>query len=187
MSRQSPTITVEPLVLFSILDHSLRRQEGQDRVIGTLLGTRSQDGTELEIKASFAVPHNESAEQVEVDMEYHKSMYALHLRANPREVLVGWYATTPDLNAFSALIQNFYSSQGDGTFPYPAVHLTMETDPEAGMSVKTYTSSSVGVTQERMADSCLFVPIPHEIRYSDNDRSGSELSARHFTCITDPA
>lgn len=107
-------------------------------------------------------------------MEYHKSMYALHLRANPQEVLVGWYATTSELNAFSALIQNFYSSQGDGTFPYPAVHLTMETDPEAGMKVQTFTSSSVGITPERIADSCLFVPIPHEIRYADNDRSGSK-------------
>lgn len=173
MSRPSPTITIDPVVLFSILDHSLRRQEGQDRVIGTLLGVRSQDGTELAIRSSFAVPHNESADQVEVDMEYHKSMYALHLRANPREVLVGWYATTSDLNAFSALVQNFYSSQGDGTYPYPAVHMTMETNPEAGMQVKTYTSSVVGVTQERMADSCLFVPIDHEIIYADNNRSGS--------------
>ena len=28
--------------------------------------------------------------QVEVDMEYHKTMLGLHLKANPREVLVGW-------------------------------------------------------------------------------------------------
>lgn len=173
MSRASPTITVDPLVLFSILDHAQRRQAGQERVIGTLLGTRSQDGTELAIKSSFAVPHNESAEQVEVDMEYHKNMYTLHLRANPREVLVGWYATTPDLNAFSALIQNFYSSQGDGTYPYPAIHMTMATDPQAGMKIQTYTSSPVGVTPERIGDSCLFVPIDHEIIYPENNRSGS--------------
>ena len=29
---------VDPLVLFNILDHFQRRNEGQDRVIGTLLG-----------------------------------------------------------------------------------------------------------------------------------------------------
>ena len=62
----------------------------QERVIGTLLGVRSDDGTEVEIRNCFGVGHNESQEQVEVDMEYHKTMLALHLKANPREVLVGW-------------------------------------------------------------------------------------------------
>jgi len=87
----------------------------QERVIGTLLGVRSDDGTEVEIRNCFGVGHNESQEQVcayggvrgrerdtgrllirlaqlqvEVDMEYHKTMLGLHLKANPREVLVGW-------------------------------------------------------------------------------------------------
>src|SRR5271163_3503533 len=29
--------------------------------------------------------------QVEVDMEYHKQLLTLHLRQNPKEVLIGWY------------------------------------------------------------------------------------------------
>ena len=164
-SRQQPQVIIDPVVLLSILDHAQRRQVGQERVIGTLLGTRSPDGLEVEVKSCFAVPHNESADQVEVDMEYHKNMYTLQLRTNPREVLVGWYATTSDLNAFSALIQNFYSSQGDGTFPHPAVHLTMETDLSKGLEARTYTSTSVGVTPERIADSCAFVPVQHEVRH----------------------
>jgi translation initiation factor 3 subunit F len=50
--------------LFSILDHSLRRNMDQQRVIGTLLGVRSDDGTEIEIRNCFGVGHNESQEQV---------------------------------------------------------------------------------------------------------------------------
>ena len=103
-TSQTPlTASIEPVVLFSILDHALRRNVNQKRVIGTMLGIRSDDGTEIEIRNCFAVPHNESSEQVffgyrncaheqvEVDMEYHKQLLTLHLRQNPKEVLVGWY------------------------------------------------------------------------------------------------
>jgi proteasome lid subunit RPN8/RPN11 len=161
--------------LFSIIDHSLRRNPDQERVIGTLLGVRSEDGTEIEIRNCYAVPHTETAEQVEVDMDYQKTMLALHLRANPREVLVGWYATSAELNTFSALIQNFYGQQGDGTWPHPAVHLTVSTQPGREIEARTYISAPIGVTAERAADSCLFIPVPYAIKYSEADRSGLEL------------
>ncbi|KAK9456428.1 JAB1/Mov34/MPN/PAD-1 ubiquitin protease-domain-containing protein [Dipodascopsis uninucleata] len=171
-------VIVHPQALFSILDHTLRRNKGQDRVIGTLLGIRSEDGTEIEIRSSFAVPHIESAAQVEIDMEYHKTMYNLHHKANPKEILVGWYATSLELNAFSALIQNFYSSVSDGTYPYPAVHLTLQADPTADIQIKTYISTNVGVVPEKMAESCLFIPVPHELRYAESERSGLELVSK---------
>jgi translation initiation factor 3 subunit F len=53
---------VHPLVLFNILDHYIRRNEGQDRVIGTLLGTKTGSQT-VTITNSFPVPHSEG-EQV---------------------------------------------------------------------------------------------------------------------------
>ncbi|KAI9835534.1 MAG: hypothetical protein M1819_001985 [Sarea resinae] len=168
-------VVVQPQAIFSILDHSLRRNADQERVIGTLLGVRSEDGTEVEIRNCFAVGHTETAEQVEVDMEYQKQMLALHLRANPREVLVGWYATSAELNTFSALIQNFYGGQGDGTWPHPAVHLTVSTVPGQDIEARTYISAPVGVTAERAADSAAFIPVPHEIRYGDAEKSGLEL------------
>ena len=182
VSTQTPStapvsITIQPQALFSILDHASRRPADQDRVIGTLLGTRSEDGTEVEIRNCYAVPHTETQEQVEVDMDYQKSMLALHLRASPKEVLVGWYATSPDLNTFSALIQNFYSQQGEGTFPHPAVHLTVATAPGQDVEAKTYISAPIGVTAERAADSCVFIPVPHEVKYGEAEKSGLEMIA----------
>jgi translation initiation factor 3 subunit F len=175
------TVNIQPSALFSILDHSLRRNPDQERVIGTLLGVRSEDGSEVEVRSCYAVPHTETTEQVEVDMEFQKQMLALHLRQNPREVLIGWYATSSELNTFSALIQNFYSGsappQGEGTWPHPAVHLTVSTIPGQPIVAQTYISAPIGVTEERSADSCLFIPVPHEIKYSDADRSGLELIA----------
>ena len=144
-------------------------------MIGTLLGVRSEEGQEVEIRNCFAVGHTETQEQVEVDMDYQKQMLALHLKANPKEVLVGWYATSAELNTFSALIQNFYGGQGDGTWPYPAVHLTVSTEAGKEIETRTYISAPVGVTMERAADSAAFVPVPHEIRYGEADKSGLEL------------
>lgn len=107
-------------------------------------------------------------------MEYQKAMLALHLRANPKEILVGWYATSSELNTFSALIQNHYSSQGEGTYPYPAVHVTVAAAPGKDVEVRTYISSPVGVNPERAADSAAFIPVPYTIAYSDADRAGIE-------------
>ncbi|KAM3420662.1 Eukaryotic translation initiation factor 3 subunit F [Cercospora zeina] len=171
------TVTVQPQAIFSILDHASRRPADQERVIGTLLGVRSEDGTEVEIRNCYAVPHTETAEQVEVDMDYQKRMLELHLKASPKEVLIGWYATSSELNTFSALIQNFYSQQGEGTWPHPAVHLTVNTVAGQDPRADTYISAPIGVTAERAADSCLFIPVPHEIKYGDADRSGLELIA----------
>lgn len=107
-------------------------------------------------------------------MEYQKAMLALHLRANPKEILVGWYATSSELNTFSALIQNHYSSQGEGTFPFPAVHVTVSSQPGKDVEVRTYISSPVGVNPERAADSAAFIPVPYAINYSEADRAGVE-------------
>ncbi|WPG98382.1 Hypothetical protein R9X50_00117200 [Acrodontium crateriforme] len=171
------TVNIQPQAMFSILDHAARRPAEQERVIGTLLGVRSDDGREVEIRNCYAVPHTETAEQVEVDMDYQKRMLELHLRASPKEILIGWYATSSDLNTFSALIQNFYSQQGEGTFPHPAIHLTVSTVAGQDVRANTYISAPIGVTAERAADSCLFIPVPHEIKYGDAEKSGLELIA----------
>jgi len=183
--HNGPTlVTIHVQALWSILDHSIRRNPGQDRVIGTLLGTRSEDGNELEIRNSFGVPHSESLDQVEVDMEYQKNMLLLHLRANPREVLIGWYATSLELNTFSALIQNFYASPPDGTYPFPAIHLAVSVTPGLSFACNTYMSSNVGIRAERVAESCLFVPIPHEIQYGDAERIGRRFNCEKETNIS---
>lgn len=62
-SPTSLSAKIHPLVLFNICDSYVRRSDQADRVIGTLLGSVSPDGT-VDIKNSYAVPHNESSDQV---------------------------------------------------------------------------------------------------------------------------
>ena len=70
----------DQVALFSILDHFLRRDDTQPRVIGTLLGTRNE--SEVEVRSCFAVPHGESEDpwQIHLDAEHHRRMYELHQR-----------------------------------------------------------------------------------------------------------
>jgi len=128
---------VHPAVVFTILDHHSRRKEGQERVIGTLLGTTT-DGV-VEVTNCFPVPHNENEEQVAVDMEFHHTMFKLHKQVNSREEIVGWYATGTEISEHSAVIHDFYGREG------APVHLLVDAtlNPEKNMSARAFTSSPV--------------------------------------------
>jgi len=57
-----PAARVPPVVLLSICDAYVRRAEGCDRVVGTLLGV--VEGGVAVVTAAFTVPHSETADQV---------------------------------------------------------------------------------------------------------------------------
>lgn len=166
----------------------IRENAQSTRVIGALVGTRSEDGTEVEVRSCFAIPHTEEEDQVEVDVEYQKNMLALTLKASPRESLLGWYTTSHELNSFSALIQNFFASPETGTFPHPAIHLTISTEPGEEIQTRCYISAPVAVNAERAAESCLFIQVPHKMRYGEADRSALETlgSAQNLESRTAP-
>ncbi|KAH9983568.1 Mov34-domain-containing protein [Russula compacta] len=170
--HRAPSISVHPTALFSILDHYLRRTDAQQRVIGTLLGTRNEGDNAISVRTAFAVLHSETSEQVAVDMDYHRTMFDLSQRVNPKESIVGWYSTGSNLNTYSALIQNFYSQE---TTPYPAIHIALNTGTELGeeAGVKAYISSPVGVFPK--PENAVFVPIPVTLRMNDAERSGLHL------------
>lgn len=177
MSLSAVTVNIQPQVILSVLDHAVRRDTRDTqspRVIGALVGVRSEDGTEVEVRSCFAIPHTENEDQVEVDVDYQKNMLALTLKASPRESLLGWYTTSLELNSFSALIQNFFASPETGTFPHPAVHLTISTDPGATIDTRCYISAPVAVNAESAASSCLFIQVPHKVLYGDSERAALE-------------
>lgn len=173
-------VVIQAQALFQVLDHALRKSEDQRRVIGTLLGVRSEDGLEVEIRSAYSIPHIETEDQVEIGIDYNRTMYQLHLRANPKEVILGWYATSNELSNLSGLVQDFYSQHNvEGTYPYPAIHLTVGdnlsgANPTAGIDIRTYISSPVGLGRGTVGNS-LFVPIPNEVRYSEVEKSALDV------------
>ncbi|KIJ69938.1 hypothetical protein HYDPIDRAFT_35388, partial [Hydnomerulius pinastri MD-312] len=154
-------------------------------------------GTVVNVTHAFAVLHSETEVQVAVDMEYHRAMYEMFLRgrgesvpssSNPQSTtpalsstpskeglsIVGWYATGSNeageggLGTYSALIQNFYEQE---TAPFPAVHVALDTGTEEGVGagVRAYVSSPVGVYPK--AENCVFVPIPCELKFNEQERA----------------
>lgn len=167
-SAASLTAKIHPLVLFNICDSYVRRPDQADRVIGTLLGSVSADGT-VDIKNSYAVPHSESSDQVALDIEYHHNMFASHQKVNPKEVIVGWYSTGLGVSGGSALIHDFYSREVANP-----VHLTVDTSFTNGeASIKAYVSFSLSLGDRQLA--AQFHEIPLDLRMIEAEQVGFDI------------
>lgn len=175
-SRSITGVKVHPVALFTILDHFQRRDPQQARVIGTLIGTRSE--SEVEIRDCFAVPHGESEDpwQIHLDAEHHRRMLDLHQRVRPEETVLGWYSTSPELNANSALIQDHYSRE---TAPHQAIHLTLNTnvaDGADGLAIRCYVSALLGASVK--PENCMFFSLPTTLLTSEPEQTAlSSLAA----------
>ncbi|XP_037132109.1 eukaryotic translation initiation factor 3 subunit F [Syngnathus acus] len=170
MSVFGPVVKVHPVVVASICDSYERRNEGASRVIGTLLGTI--DKHSIEVTNCFSVPHNESEDEVAVDMEFAKSMYELHKRVSPTEVIIGWYATGFDITEHSVLIHEYYSREA--TNP---IHLTADTALQSGkMNIRAYVSAQMGVPGKTVG--VMFTPLTVKYVYYDTERIGVDLLQR---------
>lgn len=164
----SQHVRIHPVALFSICDAYIRRNEKQERVIGTLLGT--SNSSVIEIKNCYVVPHNESADQVAVDINHHKTMSELHHKVNPQEVIVGWFSTGLTISSSDALIQEFYSKESN----HP-VHLVVDTTlATKRFVVKAYVSRTLGLGDKHLATE--FIEVPSEILYGEAQRVGLDSS-----------
>ncbi|BBN12177.1 translation initiation factor 3 subunit F [Marchantia polymorpha subsp. ruderalis] len=160
---------LHPTVLFNICDSYIRRNDQQERVIGTLLGSVSADGT-VDIRNSYAVPHNESSDQVAVDIDYHRTMFDLHQRVSPKEVIIGWYSTGAGVSGSDALIQEFYG-RGEVTNP---VHLTVDTSfADERTSIKAYVSTNLTLGDRQLA--AQFHEIQLDLRMIEAERIGFDV------------
>ncbi|KAK4798016.1 hypothetical protein SAY86_030342 [Trapa natans] len=159
---------VQPLVIFNICDCYVRRPDQAVRVIGTLLGSILPDGT-VDIRNSYAVPHNEFSDQVALDIEYHHNMLLSHQKVNPKEVIVGWYSTGFGVNVGSALIHEFYSRE-----VINPVHLTVDTGFNNGQaSIKAYVSTNLSLGDRPLA--AQFQEIHLDLRMVEAERVGFDI------------
>lgn len=172
-SAGSISSRLHPVVLFNICDSFIRRNEGQERVIGTLLGN-VEDGV-VEITNSYAVPHNESMDQVAVDIEFHKTMFDLHQRVNAGEVIVGWYSTGSALTGSDALIQDFFGREIANPI-HLMVDCLLNNDE---MSIKAFTSNTLTVGDQQLG--AQFQQVQLDMRMIEAERVGLELLQKSVT------
>ncbi|WVQ83813.1 eukaryotic translation initiation factor 3 subunit F [Cryptococcus sp. DSM 104549] len=172
--RAPSKITVHPSVVASILTHHSRRDEDAPvRVIGALLGSRSENGQEVDVRSCFAVSHSERGQKIEVDSPGKQEMMQLLARTGVKETLLGWYASHPTIDANSAILQDYFSSE---IVPHPAVHITVDTelDPSGkGLGVKGWVSAPLGLTPK--PENAVFLPVPVSVKFAESERSALDL------------
>jgi len=157
-------VRVEPVVLFSIVDHYSRRNEGQRFVIGTLLGT--EEGGVVTICSSFAVPHDEVEGSLALATERHATMLSLQQRVLPKQVVVGWYSTGEQINENTLLINNFYGQNVERP-----VHLLLDLGlGDSRMSTKAYVASGLTLGSTQLGTA--FREIKLSIVNGESDRVG---------------
>jgi translation initiation factor 3 subunit F len=129
---------VSVVALLSILDHWIHRDPGSLRVVGALLGTRSEDGGLLQITDTFPIVllDNDSS----IDVDFAASMYQLRRRASPKDLVLGWYSSGCTLDEASPALHDWFESNlisTSGSFHH-GVHLLVNTELEDNTTMQGY-------------------------------------------------
>ena len=96
-------------------------------------------------------------------------MLELHLRVNPKEVIVGWYSTGAGITDSDALIQDFYSREAPN-----ALHLAIDTAfADEHKAIRAWTAQQLVCGDNVLGTN--FVEVPVDLRFSEAERVGSEL------------
>lgn len=166
------TVKVHPVVLLQICDAYMRRNDKQDRVIGTLLGSAA-DGI-VSVSRCYVVPHSESADQVAIDVVHHRTMHDLHAKVAPPQAIVGWFSTGGAVGSSDALIQEHYSKDVPPSSHHGPVHLRLDTSLQQDkLPVEAFVSRSLGLGDKALAME--FIEVPVEVPFGDVDRVGAGL------------
>jgi hypothetical protein len=101
--------SIQPSVVSIILDHYMRRPQGEDTVVGTLLG--SVDGQIVDIQTCFSVPMEQDQDNKKsklIDKDYNEKMLKFHRKVNPKEDLIGMYLSGTEIDAYAVSLFQYY-------------------------------------------------------------------------------
>lgn len=113
-------------------------------------------------------------------MEFHKTMLALHQKVNPKEVIVGWYATGNSIDHHSNILHDHYSEE---MAPFKPVHLLLDaalTGNELGL--KAFVSSPVGLPDNVLGS--VFSSIPCDVKYAAEEKNARTSELNHGKCVS---
>ncbi|CDJ63263.1 eukaryotic translation initiation factor 3 subunit 5, putative [Eimeria necatrix] len=177
-------VRLHPVPLMTILDAYIRRDEGQENVIGTLLGSCS-DGNVIDVTDCFVDRHSLTGEGLlQIIKDHHESMFELKQQANGgnggvREVVVGWFCTGSEMTELTCAVHGWFKqfSSVSKFFPQPPltepIHLMVDAVMESGsFSVKVYTQVQMTMAREACFQ---FHELPLELYATPSDRVGLQL------------
>jgi translation initiation factor 3 subunit F len=160
MTNKIINVRVQSSVVVSILDAYLRRSQGNERIVGTLLG--SIQNKILTIGHCFTVPSkenisDEAGREVALGKEHHRQMKALHVKSSPQEVVVGMFAISNNIpiDGRLCIILDFYRMEVNDP-------LFLQVDiSKPGNTISTFTSKVLMLNGIKVSTE--FIPIPVEV------------------------
>ncbi|KAL7716484.1 26S proteasome regulatory subunit 7 [Entamoeba marina] len=170
-------VIVHPLVMLSVADHQKRAAKEGKRVVGVLLGY-IRKGV-VDVMNSFAVPFDEDDRDGiwYLDHQYLETVYRMTQRVTAKELLVGWYSTSPEIKNCDIQIHSVV----DRYTSHP-IYLTMDVTNNVShdLPVHAYVSAeSVGDSQNillRPELSLRFVHVPTNVG-SDESEVGLKVDS----------
>lgn len=177
-NTSSCNVKIHTAALLQVLEMvSKQVVSNNKRIIGTLLGYRSEDGSEYEVRDAFIVPCNETGDSIAIEEHQHKVLFQLYKRAHPKESVLGWFGTSQEIDNTTGLIHDFYSKGTDRAFPYPAMYLNVNFKNEqdeiitpqistyigASIGKNTTTTNKIGWKTQAVSNSYVFQPIPNKV------------------------
>ena len=186
-----PNIKIHATVLFSILNHFMRRKEDRMnmRVVGSLLGVSSTEGgvDYIEVTNCFPLLHDE----VETDKEIHVNVYdtinigsdkinyyddmvRYHESIDRRESIIGWYCTSTDgtLDTYAKLIDESICLRSDAPPVGIIVNTTLEGRDQIG--ARAYIGDDIKLGKELLAK------VFHELSVQVIFSPGEALCIQHM-------
>ncbi|KAL2875973.1 proteasome regulatory particle subunit [Colletotrichum sp. CLE4] len=172
LSLVQRNVSVAPLVLLSVVDHYNRAvaKGSKRRVVGVLLG--SNDGNNVRVSNSFAVPFEEDEKDPSVwflDHNYVEGMNDMFKKVNAREKLIGWYHSGPKLRASDLEINELFKRYT----PNPLLVIIDVQPKEAGVPTDAYFAVEE-IKDDGTTTSRTFVHTPSIIEAEEAEEIGVE-------------
>ncbi|KAH7366912.1 26S proteasome regulatory subunit rpn-8 [Plectosphaerella cucumerina] len=172
LSLVTRNVTVAPLVLLSAVDHYNRTvfKGSKRRVVGVLLG--SNDGKDVRVSNSFAVPFEEDEKDPSVwflDHNYVEGMNDMFKKVNAREKLIGWYHSGPKLRASDLEINELFKRYT----PNPLLVIIDVQPKESGVPTDAYFAVEE-IKDDGTTTSRTFVHTPSVIEAEEAEEIGVE-------------
>lgn len=188
LDEKLPVVKVHATVLFSILNHFMRRKEDRKdmRVVGSILGVVSEGC--IEITNSFPLIHDEHETKKEFQVNlydtinigsekinYYDDMVRYHESIDRRDSIIGWYCTSVDgaLDDCAKLIDESVSVRNSECQP---VGLLVSTALELSdrINARAYVGEDVTLGNEILAK------VFHELNVQMIFSPGESLCIQHM-------
>uniref|UniRef100_A0A7S4M1B1 COP9 signalosome complex subunit 6 n=1 Tax=Guillardia theta TaxID=55529 RepID=A0A7S4M1B1_GUITH len=130
------SISLHPLVVINIADHSMRKRAQQgnvpQRVLGILLGV--QEGRNVELCNSFELDYNTNGEKLQIDMEFLNIKQEQYKKVFPKYEMLGWYSnSTQRVKPGEALPGDIEIHREIGSIIENPLYLILDTSEGAGI------------------------------------------------------